>query len=258
MKNTFRKEVTEGLERTNKLKLEILKESDIDHLPVAVQKYILYTGSIGKNKVLNFRVEFKGRIRSKPGDDFMKLTSVQYNFMDYPTRIFYITAKKKGVPAKGIHVYKNFKAKMIIKILGLFTVVDAKGKEMDQGETVTVFNDMCFMAPATLIDRNIEWKEVDEKTVEAKFTNGGITIKATLLFNDKGELVNFISKDRYETIDGKTYYNYPWHTPVISYMDINGYRLPSGARLIYEHTDGKFCYGEFELENIEYNCKQLK
>ena len=71
---------------------------------------------------------------------------------------------------------------MLIKIFGLFTVVNAKGKEMNQGETVTLFNDMCFMAPASLIDRNIEWEEIDNITVDANFTNDNITISARLFF----------------------------------------------------------------------------
>jgi len=258
MKKTYRKEVLEALERTNGIKKEILTENDIQHLPAPVRKYIHYSGSIGKEKVLNFRVEFSGGIRSSSSEEFMPLRSVQYNFTDQPTRLFYIVAKKKGIPAKGIHIYKDRKAIMLIKILGLFTVVDARGKEMDQGETVTVFNDMCFMAPASLIDRNIEWEEIDDLTVGAIFTNGNITIGATLYFNEKGELVNFLSNDRFETTDGKTYINSPWITPATEYADINGYRLPSGAKLIYKHPDEDFCYGEFSLKSIEYNCKEFK
>jgi hypothetical protein len=168
----------------------------------------------------------------------MKLKSVQYNFTDQPTRIFFITARKMGIPAFGIHLYKDKKAIMLIKLLGLFTVSDAKGPEMDQGETVTVFNDMCLLAPATLIDKNIIWEGVDSLTVKA--------------------LINFISNDRFETKDGKTYKNFPWHTPVEGYQDINGFRLPTGAKTIYKHPDGNFCYGEFMIKNVEYNCKELK
>mgnify|MGYP001606631680 CR=1 FL=1 len=69
----------------------------------------------------------------------MPLTSVQYNFMDIPSRLFYIVARKKGIPAMGLHIYQNRKAIMKIKILGFFTLVDAKGIEMDQGETGTGF-----------------------------------------------------------------------------------------------------------------------
>ncbi len=258
MKRTYKKAVLEALERTKKIKNEPLTEADIQHLPAIVQKYIHYTGSVGKEKVLNFRAEFKGGIRSKSTEDYMPLKSVQYNFTDKPTRLFYIVAKKKGIPAKGIHLYRDQTAIMLIKIFGLFTVVDAKGKEMNQGETVTLFNDMCFMAPASLIDRNIEWTEEDSLTVVAKFTNGNITVSSKLYFNGEGELVNFVSNDRFETTDGKNYINSPWSTPVTGYTNINGYRLPSGAKLIYAHPDEDFCYGEFNLVSIEYNCRDYK
>jgi len=258
MKKRYKKEVLEALERTKGMKNEILTEDDIKHLPQAVQKYIRYSGALGKEKVINFRVEFEGRIRSKPEDSWMILKSVQYNFVDKPTRLFYITARKMGIPAGGLHLYKDEKALMKIKIAGLFTVVDASGKEMDQGETVTVFNDMCFMAPATLIDNNITWETIDSLTVKATFTNGNITIGATMYFNEKGELVNFISNDRFETTDGKVYKNYPWLTPVSGYQKINGYCLASGAQAIYRHPEGDFCYGEFNIVNVEYNCRELK
>jgi len=258
MKRTYKKAVLEALERTKSIKNETLTEEDIRHLPAIVQKYLHYTGSVGKEKVLNFRAEFTGGIRSKSSEEFMPLKSVQYNFTDNPTRLFYIVAKKKGIPARGIHLYRDQTAIMLVKILGLFTVVDAKGKEMNQGETVTLFNDMCFMAPATLIDRNIEWQEVDALTVGAKFTNGNISIGAILYFNEEGELVNFLSNDRFETTDGKNYNNYPWLTPVTGYTNINGYRLPSGAKLIYKHPDEDLVYGEFTLKSIEYNWRDFR
>jgi hypothetical protein len=233
MKKTYKKAVLEAMEGSGTINNETLTNEDIQHLPAVVQKYIIYTGSVGKAKVWNFRAVFTGGIRSKSSEDFMPLRSEQYNFMDNPTRLFYIVAKKKGIPAKGIHLYKDETAIMLVKILGLFTVVNAKGKEMNQGETVTVFNDMCFMAPASLIDRNIEWTEIDSLTVDAKFT---IAVKAKLFFK------------RGAGRDGKIYKNYPWLTPVTGYTDINGYRLPSG--------DEDLCYGEFNLVSIEYNISR--
>lgn len=255
MKKIYKKAVLEGLKRTNTIKKELLTEENTQHLPPIVNKYLHYTGSIGKEKVLNFKAEFEGGIRSRPGEEFMSLKSVQYNFTDIPTRVFYIVAKKKGIPAKGIHLYRDQTAIMLIKLLGLFTIVDSRGREMDQGETVTLFNDMCFLAPSSLIDPDIKWREIDKTTVEARYTNGNITITATLFFNEKGELVNFLSNDRYETLDGKTFKNYPWITPVTGYADINGYRLPSAAKLIYKYPDQDFCYGEFRLKSLEYNCR---
>ena len=258
MKKRYVSEVNSALCEVKNITPDLLMESDMSHLPEIVQKYLRYVGSVGKEKVFNFRVLFSGGIRSKPEDDWMKLKSEQYNFVANPKRIFYITARKMGLPASGIHLYKNEKAIMHIKLFGLFTIVDAKGKEMDQGETVTLFNDMCFMAPATLIDKNIEWQTIDSLNVNAKFTNKKITISATLSFNEKGELMNFVSNDRFETTDGKLYKNYPWITPVDEYQTINGFRLAKGAKAIYRRPEGDFCYGEFNIVNVEYNCKVLK
>jgi hypothetical protein len=258
MKKVYKREVSAALNRTSSLKPSLIIESDLQHLPPIVKKYLDYTGWVGKEKLFNVRIKFEGKIRSKPEDSWMTFTSEQYNFFDKPTRIFYIKAYKKGIPAKGIHLYKDEKAIMVIKLVGLFKVVDAKGAEMNQGETVTVFNDMCCMAPATLIDKSIQWETIDPLTVKARFTNGNISISATLFFNEKGELVNFISNDRFETADGKVYKNYPWSTPIKEYTDFNGIRTASFATTIYHRPDTDFCYGEFVMKEIEYNCKELK
>ena len=257
MKQTYKHEVLAALKCDGKKNSGILEEADIKHLPLVVQKYLHYVGVVGKNKVYNARITLGGTIRSNANDPWMKLTSEQYNFFENPTRIFYIKACKMGIPAVGIHLYKDATATMKIKLAGMFTIVDAKGIEMNQAETVTVFNDMCIMAPSTLIDKNIRWESLDALTVKATYTNGMQTISAVLYFNEKGELINFMSNDRYDTSDGKIYKNYPWVTPIKEYKDFNGYRLASSASLIYLRPDGDFCYGEFLLTGIAYNCKLL-
>ena len=257
MKRRFKKAACQEFERTKNMIPELLTESDMEHLPEIVKNYIRYTGFIGREKILNFRSECKGGIRFNPDEENMPLKSVQYNFLDLHSRFFYIVAKKKGIPAVGLHLYHKAKAVFQIKILGLFPVVDAKGPRMDQGETVTILNDMVFMAPGALIDKRIQWEVTDNLSVKAIFTNDHIKISAVLFFNEKGHLINFISNDRFET-NGKEYHNYPWETPAIAYKDFDDYRLPFQAKLIYKRPEGDFCYGEFELSSIKYNCKAYK
>ena len=140
----------------------------------------------------------------------------------------------------------------------MFQVVDARGPEMNRGETVTLFNDMCLLAPASLIDANISWESVDSLTVRARFTNAGNTITALLYFNPAGELTDFSSEDRYLSEDGKTYLNYRWSTPVKEYRDFRGYRLASYGEAIWHTPGGNFVYARFDLRELEYNCRQYK
>src|SRR5690606_33054547 len=153
----------------------------------------------------NFRARVHGRIRSGPDAPWIPLDAEQYNFTDEPARLFYLTGSMFGVPVQGYHRYVGPSATMHIKAAALVPVVKAEGPEMDQGETVTMFNDMCFLAPATLIIPAIAWEEVDERNANAAFTNAGRTIRAQLFFNDAGELIDFTSDDRYQTsADGRS------------------------------------------------------
>jgi hypothetical protein len=236
----------------------VLNEHDISHLPSPVKKYLHFTGAVGKPKVHNLRAVFSGSMKAKPGGRWMKIHSQQYNFFDDPARLFYIRAKMFGIPFDGLHQYTGDHATMQIKVANLIPVVDASGDKMDQGETVTMLNDMCLMAPATLIDANIRWEEVSDRMVRAIFTNKAQTISAELQFNETGALTNFISNDRFLSSDGKEYLNYPWSTPVKDWQEINGRKIPTSGETIWQTPEGPFCYGRFDIAEIGYNMVEFR
>jgi hypothetical protein len=238
--------------------LPLVTENDIQSLPFPVQKYLRYTQAIGKPRVINFRAEYKGKIKPRPDGDWLEFHSQQYNFFDDFARLFYIQSKMYGIPFDGYHSFIGKNAVMLIKIASLFKVADARGEKMNQGETVTLFNDICIMSPAFLIDPSIKWEAVDSLSAKARFTNKGITISATLFFNEKGELINFSSDDRFMSADGKEYMSYRWTTPASDYVEYAGRRLPSKGILLWHTPKGEFQYGEFNLVNIEYNCTSFK
>lgn len=256
LQQRFETLVRADLSDNNTLSTEILTENDIAPLPLPVQKYLRYTKVVGRPKVKNFRTEFVGGMRGKANEPYMKLHSVQYNFFQNPSRYFYMTASKMGLPATGLHLYQDKTATFDVKLLNWLPVVSARGEKMNQAETVTLFNDMCFIAPATLIDNRIAWEQIDNLSVKAVYTNGDISVSAILYFNESGELINFISPDRFET-DGKKYESYPWKTPVSEYKEQNGYLLPSIAKLIYEKPEGDFTYGELEYIDVRYNVEEM-
>jgi hypothetical protein len=252
-KNEYRNEVKIGLLQTKNIRKIILTDAIIQDLPEPVQKYIRYTNCIGKPIVNNYRIDFSGKIRSHEKPVWMYLTSEQYNFILTPTRLFYLDATMKNLPVAGFHCFKNGIAYMDIRLLSLFKVEFQKGDVMNVSETVTFFNDMCVMAPATLIDNRIEWLEVENNKVKASFTNNGITISAWLYFNEKGEMVNFVSEDRSALLANGQTTKLKWSTPIRDYKTINGYKLASYAEAIYTYSDGDFTYATFELKDIGYN-----
>ena len=252
-KNEYKNEVKVGLEESRTLPKNTLTEATIAYLPEPVRKYIRYTGFISKPIINNFRVDFSGKIRDHAKPVWMPLTSEQYNFIKTPTRLFYLDATMKGLPVAGFHCFKNGVAYMDIRLLSIFKVEYQSGTVMNVSETVTFFNDMCVMAPGALIDKRIEWLEVVGNKVRASFTNNGITVSAWLYFNEKGEMVNFVSEDRSALGTNGETMKLKWSTPMRDYKDINGYKLASYAEAIYTYPEGDFTYATFELKNIGYN-----
>jgi hypothetical protein len=198
------------------------------------------------------RIVFDGEMREK-GKDWFKFRSEQFNFFEDPTRLFFMKAKLFGVTVPGYHNYHEATASMDIRFFGLFPIVQVHGVEMNKAETVTVFNDMCIMAPATLIDKRIQWQAIDNASTKAIFTNGTHKISATLYFNGKGELVNFVSDDRYAISDVK---QYRFSTPMKDYRLLNGINVPYYGEAVWHYPEGEFVYGKFSLVTVEYNVVQ--
>jgi hypothetical protein len=254
--STYRREVEHGLTRLSAM--PPLRRDDIRHLPVPVQRYLIYTGSVGKPRLQNVRATFTGQMQTKTDGAWIDITARQYDFFDKSTRVFFIESTMYGIPFDGLHLYAGQSATMQIRLASLIQVVDARGPEMTRGETVTLFNDMCLLAPASLIDPRISWETIDSLNVDARFTNAGNTIGARLCFNDTGELTDFTSNDRYLSSDGKVYLNYRWSTPVGAYRDFQGYRLASYGEAIWHTPAGDLTYAKFNLHEVEFNCTEYK
>ena len=252
--NQFKKDVTDNLHLANIMPTEMLTATDLLPLPEPVQRYLKYAGVVNKPKVRNVRIVFEGQMREK-GKAWFPFTTLQYNFFDDPARLFFMKATMFGLTVPGYHRYSRATATMDIRLFGLYSVINLAGESMNKAETVTLFNDMCLMAPATLIDKRIDWKAIDNTSAEAAFTNRGISIKAVLYFNTAGQLIDFTSDDRTAVSDMK---QCRFSTPVSEYRAINGLNMMTYGETIWHYPDGEFIYGKFKLKEIKYNVNEFE
>lgn len=234
-----------------------VSDADLVDLPLSLADYIRRSGAVGRPRVVSFRADFHGRIRSGPDAGWMPFTGQQVNtYGPRPQRIFLMDATRSGIPVTVLHVFCDSSATMNVKLLSLFTVLDASGPEMDRGETVTVFNDLVVMAPGAIIDAHVTWEVVDDLHVRGAFTDGGETVSATLTFNAEHDLIDFVSDDRTRaSADGKTFTARRWSTPLAGYHEIDGHRVMAGGEGVW-HAEGSkraFTYLELNLDSIAYN-----
>jgi hypothetical protein len=229
-------------------------EAELAPLPPLVQTYLRRAGVVGKPHVRSFHAVFDAQMRRAPDAGWMPAAVDQHNFFGgpAPARLFFTRATQWGIPFVVLHRYTGDAATMQVRIAGLFEIVNARGPEMTQAETVTLFNDICFLAPAVLVDVPVRWQTLGDRQVKGTYTNAGKTISAVLSFDGAGDLVGFVSEDRYQS-DGKTYKRLPWSTPLRGYRDFGGVRLASEGDAIWREPAGEWVYGRFVLKRITYN-----
>jgi hypothetical protein len=237
---------------------ELVTEADLAELPDPVAAYVRQSAAIGQPRARNFHAYISGRIRGGATKPWMPFHGEQVNTCGPDlTRLFFIDATMLGVPLDVLHVFSGPSASMRVKAGSLFRMVNAAGPEMDQGETVTVFNDICVLAPSALLDAPIAWEPIDSHLVRGAFTRGGHTVTALLIFNDANELIDFISDDRTAaSADGKHFVHQRWSTPLRGYRSFGATRVATigEGRWHAPDPDGDFAYIEFHLDDIVYNA----
>lgn len=249
----FRREVERRLDKMT-LSRQLLVEEDLTSLPEPVRAYLRVSGAVGKPRVEFFSATWQGKIRGGPDEPWMTATAVQHNFIRDPARFFLMDARKGLLPADVYHSFVDGSARMRVRAASLVPILDSSGPELTRAETVTLFNDLCVLAPGALIDSRIRWEAVDSLTARGHFTVGGNTVAALLYFNDMGELVDFVSDDRLAASpDGRSFTPRRWSTPLGSYRQMGDRRVSTHGAGVWHPPEGPYPYVELDLIELRIN-----
>ncbi|QZD90526.1 hypothetical protein K3148_03800 [Qipengyuania aurantiaca] len=232
-------------------KMPVLTEEDIAPLPEPVRHYIGLTGSIGRPIVTEIVMHFDAAMFDAPGEPGMTGPVVQYERFDVPHRLFFMNTKMKGLPVAVLHDFNRDQATMRVRLAGLANVVNISGPELTRTETVTILNDIAFYAPSRLTDPRLEWTAIDDARAKVDFTLGSNTVSAELIFNEAGELVDFVSDDRGMLEKDGSLTIARWTTPLGNYREFDGWRLASEGVAIWHLPEGPFTYGHLRLTHYE-------
>lgn len=251
----YNRDVARGLAQSESGGL--VTDLDLEGLPTLLQAYLRRVGVVGRPRVRNFRTRFSGTMRRSQDAPWMGIQAEQHTFLGpEPARLFLMKASMFGVPFEAFHRFVGPRATMQVRVASLFQVVDAQGPEMDQSETVTFFNDLCLLAPAALLEVDVQWETGPGRSLKGSFQHQGQRVTAILHFNEHGDLVEFVSGDRFQSADGKSYVRCPWATPVWEYGDFSGFRLMAKADAIWQEPTGAYTYARFRMDEHTYNVGQ--
>jgi hypothetical protein len=220
-------------------------------LPDPVQRYLTYTGVVGKPWINTVRVKQVGRFRLERDRPWMPMRAVQYYTTDPPGFVWKARFKMAGLWLLSAQdTYKAGHGHMFGKVAGLFTVFDARGEKLDQGTRLRYLSEMIWF-PAAFLGENITWQGMDDHSAQVTFTDLGKSVSARMVFDDAGRPTNFVAQ-RYREIKGDFSLD-PWSTPIVEYGARASLNLPVRGQAVWNLPSGDLPYWDGEITEIEYN-----
>lgn len=233
---------------------QVIQMDDIATLPPIVQKWLTFSGSIGKPNISNVHLVQELELKIKPEQTaWNKAKAEQYFTIDPPAfnwtmdtkmnSLLSLTARDKFVDGKG---------EMLIKLLSIFPVADVKGdKKIDQATLQRYLAEMVWF-PSAALSSYIEWETVDENTAKATMEFKGTKGSGLFHFDDSGQFKEFIAmryKDVADTEASK------WIVRANKTEVINGIKIPTECEASWILNHEEWIWLKLRIKEIVYNTK---
>jgi len=232
-------------------KENIVTEAMLFDLPQPVQRYMRYTGVVGKRWIDAVRLRYRGEFRMAADKAWLPMQAEQVYTTNPPGFQWNATFKMFGLPLiKGQDTYKDGQGHMFGKLARLFTIFDASDDKLLQGTMVRYLQEMMWFPVAYLSDY-ITWHEVDDHAADVTYTDGEKQVRGRMYFDEVGRVVNF-SAERYRENQGEYTFD-RWETPVTDYETLAGLQLPTAGSGVWKLAEGDFTYIKLRITEVEYN-----
>jgi hypothetical protein len=232
---------------------QIITEKMLDPLPAIVQKWLTRCRVPGKEMTYSVYLKQHGQMRTNPDSKWMPVAAEEYFTVDKPGFIWIADVKAAPfVHLYGRDKYENGKGHMLIKLFSLFTVADAKGEETDQGTLLRYLGEIVWF-PSAALSEYIKWEEINDTSVKATMSYGGISAKGVFTFTTEGDMISFEAQRYYQRKDGPTLEDWFISIDENGYKEFEGIRIPAKCAVTWRLKEGDFTWFSLEVDEVDYN-----
>lgn len=224
--------------------------ADLAGLPAPLQRYFRFTGVVGKPRPRLVHLTHAGVIRTKPDASWMPVHGEEYFSVNPPGFIWY--AQMQTGPLNLISVrdhYVNGEGNVLVKLAGLFTVGDSgPNREINQSALLRYAGEAVWFPAALLMRDAIAWEPIDDASVRMIVHDHDAQATAILTFNERGELTQLFSNDRYRDATPE-----PWTVYCRHYRELAGVQIPTEVEVVWNQPAGDFSYAIFQVTALEFD-----
>lgn len=247
----IKNELEQFLQKSHKK--NIITKDMIAHLPAVVQKWLEHSNIIGKDFIYTVHLYQTGVMRTNLNGKWMNFNAEQWFKTEEPGFIWKADVKvAPGIFLSGRDKFENGKGNMLIKLLSIINVVDAKGKEIDHAAMVRYLSEIVWF-PSAALSNFIQWKQIDLYSAEAVMNYGGINVSGIFKFNADYDIISFEAKRYFNRKTGATLEDWLIQIEPTGYKEFYGIRIPGVASVTWKLKEGDFTWLRLQITDINYN-----
>jgi hypothetical protein len=223
--------------------------ADIE-LPEPVRRYLARALPAGRATPTRVRLTQQGQMWQKPGATPLQFTAVEELAVDRVAFSWRARFPVLGpIAIKVVDSYDGGQGRLEARVLG-FPVVRQAGRETSVGEALRYLAELPWVPFAMTQNRELEWRDLDERSVEVASCVGTERVAVTLELDDAGDIVRTYCPTRPRQV-GKTWAARPWSGEFGDYGVVGGVSIPRSAEVRWELPAGPFTYWRGTVTSLE-------
>ncbi len=233
-------------------KSDSFSKEKFNALPPPVRNWLENSGAMSKGNIDNIYLEQEIKLKINPEQkDWSEATAEQYFTISPPAFNWSIDLSMYGfLKVVGRDKFENGKGEMLIKLLSLIPVADAKNNsKIDQAALQRYLAEIVWFPTAALSDY-IEWEVIDGTSAKATMNYNGTKGSGVFYFDESGDFVRFVA-DRFKDIEDKD--PTKWTVVANKIESRNGIRIPTECEAKWELDSAEWTWLWLKINHIEYN-----
>lgn len=233
----------------------LFTEDMVTELPEPVKRYFLHAISPGTPLANSVRLKMNGNF--KLGQDKPWLPMQATEILSSQGFIWKATIGRGLLRMVGADYYVNRSGRMQFALLGLLPLVKASNPNINRSSIGRLAGEFIWLPSALLPQQGVDWRVIDEHTIQASLKIDGEPITLTLIIDPDGKLLKF-SLPRWgdRSADGSWAY-IPFGGEVQAEHSFDGYTIPSQISAGWGYgTSSYFESFRAAIANHNYEIKQ--
>jgi hypothetical protein len=210
-------------------------------LPELVRRYLernVPADQLGRSAVHFTQV---GEMQLRPGRwlPFRAEQEMSFDRVEFAWRASFRAARLVSVRVRDW--YRSGVGGLEVRLWCVVPVVRASGEQFARGEAMRYLAELAWAPQAMVSNPALEWRQVDESTVEVATRIARERVAVQLHFDAAGDIAG-MSSDARPRMVGKQVVDTPWSGVFGEYREFNGVRLPTTGEVSWLLSDGPFTY----------------